>query len=57
MSGEHAVHRFANRDIRTKLTAQLSGDARRQSAQISRLLHRLHVSGLVAKIPARGAGP
>jgi hypothetical protein len=51
MSGEHAVHGFANRDLRAKLTGQLRDDPKQQSAQISRLLHRLHVYGLVAKIP------
>jgi len=51
MSGEHAVHGFANRDLRAKLTGHLCDDPRQQSAQISRLLHRLHVYGLVAKIP------
>ena len=51
MSGEHAVHGFANRDLRAKLTAQLRDDPKQQSAQISRLLHRLHVYGLIAKIP------
>jgi hypothetical protein len=54
MSGEYAVHGFANRDLRARLAAtviRLSGDPRRQSAQLSRLLHRLHVYGLVAKIP------
>jgi hypothetical protein len=51
MSGEHAVHGFANRDLRAKLTGQLRPAPKRQSAQISRLLHRLHVFGLVAKIP------
>jgi hypothetical protein len=50
-SGEHAVHGFANRDLRAKLTSQLRDDPKQQSAQISRLLHRLHVYGLVAKIP------
>jgi hypothetical protein len=51
MSGEHAVHGFANRDLRAKLTDRLRDDPKQQSAQISRLLHRLHVYGLVAKIP------
>jgi hypothetical protein len=54
MSGEHAVHGFANRDLRAKLAAtsiRLSDDPKRHSAQVSRLLHRLHVYGLVAKIP------
>lgn len=53
MSGEYAVHGFANRDLRSKLAAtavRLSDDPTRQSAQVSRLLHRLHVYGLVAKI-------
>jgi hypothetical protein len=54
MSGEDAVHGFTNRDLRTKLAAtaiRLSDDPTRQSAQVSRLLHRLHVYGLVAKTP------
>ncbi|HAM58523.1 MAG TPA: hypothetical protein DCQ64_25180 [Candidatus Rokubacteria bacterium] len=51
MSGEHAVHGFANRDLRATLTGHLRDDPKQQSAQISRLLHRLHVYGLVAKIP------
>jgi hypothetical protein len=54
MSGEYAVHGFPNRDLRSKLAAtaiRLSDDPTRQSAQVSRLLHRLHVYGLVAKIP------
>jgi hypothetical protein len=51
MSGEHAVHGFANRDLRAQLTDRLRDDPKQQSAQISRLLHRLHVYGLVAKIP------
>src|SRR5207245_2244322 len=39
MSGEHAVHGFANRDLRAKLAAtsiRLSDDPKRQSAQASR---------------------
>jgi hypothetical protein len=54
MSGEYAVHGFANRDLRSKLAAtaiRLSDDPTCQSAQVSRLLQRLHVYGLVAKIP------
>jgi DNA-binding IclR family transcriptional regulator len=35
----------------SKLTGHLREDPTQQSAQISRLLHRLHVYGLVAKIP------
>jgi hypothetical protein len=56
ISGEHAVPGFANRDLRAKLTAQLRPDQKQQRAQISRLLRRLHVYGLVARIPARAAG-
>ena len=51
MSGEHAVHGFANRDLRAKLPGHLRDHPKQQSAQINRLLHRLHVYGLVAKIP------
>lgn len=51
MSGEHAVHGFANRDLRAKLAGHLREGPTQQSAQVSRLLHRLHVYGLVAKIP------
>ncbi len=54
MSGEHALHGFANRDLRDKLAAsvlRLHEDPKKASAQVSRLLHRLHVHGLVAKIP------
>ncbi len=54
MSGEHALHGFTNRDLRDKLRrtlVRLSDQPKTQSAQVSRLLHRLHVYGLVAKIP------
>src|SRR5215831_19232172 len=34
MSGEHAVHGFANRDLRANLADRLHGDPRQQSAQI-----------------------
>ncbi len=54
MNGEHAIHGFTNRDLRDKLsTAVLTAthDPKKQSAQVSRLLHRLHAYRLVAKIP------
>ncbi len=54
MSGEHALRGFANRDLRDKLTASafsIHDDPKKGSSQVSRLLHRLHVHGLVAKIP------
>lgn len=49
MSGEHAVHGLANRDLRAKRSGRLREAPRQQSAQVSRLLHRLHVYGLVGK--------
>jgi hypothetical protein len=54
LSGDHILRGFANRDLRDKLrlTAFPLGDnPKTQSAQVSRLLHRLHVYGLVAKVP------
>ena len=55
MSDEHALHGFTNGHLRTKLAATsfpLHPDAARHSAQTtSRLLHRLHLYGLIAKIP------
>ncbi len=54
MSGDHALHGFTNRDLRDKLahtTLRLDEDPKKRSAQVSRLLHRLHVYALVAKIP------
>jgi hypothetical protein len=54
MRGEHALHGFTNRDLRAKLDPSafhLRADPRRCSAQVTRLLHRLHVYRLIAKIP------
>jgi hypothetical protein len=56
MQGGHNVRGFTNRDIRCQLagTSHLTGlrsDPRRQSAKVSRLLHRLHLHRLIAKIP------
>jgi hypothetical protein len=54
MNGDHILRGFANRDLRDKLRTlsfPLSDNPKTQSAQVSRLLHRLHVYGLVAKIP------
>ena len=55
-SGEHQIRGFTNRDVREKLTSpSLLGNkaktAAQRSARVSRLLHRLHVYGLVAKVP------
>src|SRR3989442_6216718 len=54
LSGEHTLHGFTNRALRDKLTAsvlRLHDDPKKASSQVSRLLHRLHLHGLVAKIP------
>jgi hypothetical protein len=55
MSGEHCIRGFSNPDIRAKLQdspfLKTISDAKRQSAKITRLLHRCHAHGLVAKIP------
>ena len=54
LSGEHALHGFANRDLRRKLAGTsipLADDPPKQSAQVTRILRRLHAHGLIAKIP------
>jgi hypothetical protein len=55
MRGEHTVRGFRNSEIRTLLWPQLSTEDskqdRRASARMSRLLKRLHLHGLIAKIP------
>ena len=56
MNGQHNIRGFNNRDIREKLasTRHFSGirnDPKRQSAKVTRILHRFHVHGLIAKIP------
>ncbi len=55
-SGGHHVRGFTNRDIRERLAELKALGPRTQSAQqlsakVSRLLHRLHVYGLIAKVP------
>jgi len=53
MRGEHAINGFRNRDIRDQLfkSTRHSEDTVRHSARVSRLLKRLHVHRLIAKIP------
>ena len=54
MSGEHVLHGFTNRELRQHLVRvgfPLATEAAKQSGQVTRLLHRLHVHQLVAKIP------
>lgn len=55
LSGDHTVRGFRNADIRQQLYSE-SADAqaaarRRHANAVSRLLKRLHVRGLIAKIP------
>ena len=52
MRGEHLLKGFANRDVRRHLclTTRNKAESRRQAARVSRLLKRLHVHGLIAKI-------
>lgn len=45
------IARQRNRDVRTQLFGTVRTPDRRQSAQVSRLVKRLHLRGFVAKIP------
>jgi hypothetical protein len=54
VSGEHVLHGFTNRELRQKLARAafpLAVDPAKHSAQVTRLLRRLHVHQLIAKIP------
>jgi hypothetical protein len=53
LSGDHVVQGFRNKDIRAALYAERpSGQRRhRQSAAVGRFLKRLHVRGLLVKVP------
>ena len=54
MSGEHTLHGFTNRELREHLVRagfSLATETAKQSGQVTRLLRRLHVHQLVAKIP------
>ncbi len=53
LRGEHALMGFRNQDIRQHLFTQPKSPAhrRRHANAVSRLLKRLHVYGLIAKIP------
>lgn len=53
LRGEHVLRGFRNHDIRDRLfpAAHSRDEARRLSACTWRLLRRLHVRGLIAKIP------
>jgi len=56
LRGEHTLYGFRNRDVRTRLFGPPAAADRRSSAQVSRLVKRLHLRSLVAKIPAPAAG-
>jgi hypothetical protein len=51
LRGEHALQGFRNREVRTRLFGPTAAADRRRSAQVCRLAERLHLRGLVAKIP------
>ena len=52
LAGDHIARGFRNREVRTALFANARGSGcRRQSAAVGRLLKRLHVRGLVVKVP------
>lgn len=53
LAGDHAAQGFHNKDIRQALygTTKDRGRRHRQSAAVGRLLKRLHVRGLVKKVP------
>ena len=55
-AGEHHVRGFTNGDIRQRLVELKAlgtkvQTVQQQSAKVSRLFHRLHVYGLIAKVP------
>ena len=51
LRGEHTLQGFRNRDVRTHLFGANATIDRRRSGQVSRLVKRLHLRELVAKIP------
>jgi hypothetical protein len=53
LNGDHLLRGFRNADIRESLFGLTDDDAqqRRQSARIGRMLKRLHVRALIAKVP------
>jgi hypothetical protein len=51
LRGEHTLQGFRNRELRTRLFGPTAAADHRRSGQVSRLVKRLHLRGLVAKIP------
>jgi hypothetical protein len=51
LAGDHIGQGFRNKDIRVTLYATVKGKRPQQSAAIGRMLKRLHVRGLLKKVP------
>ena len=56
MAGEHCLHGFTNRDIRsqlasTRLLRSCADDPKKASAKVSRCFRRLHAHGLIGVVP------
>lgn len=56
MVGEHCLHGFTSRDIRSRLSGTrwlrtCADDPKKVSAKVGRCFRRLHAHGLIAKIP------
>ena len=51
LRGERLLQGFRNRELRRRLFGPSATHDRRRSAQVSRLLKRLHLRGLLDKIP------
>lgn len=51
LAGDHVAQGFRNKDLRHALYAEDAKDPHRLSAAVGRMLKRLHVRGLVVKVP------
>ncbi len=56
MAGEHCLHGFTNRDMRSGLTdtrwlRAFAADPKKASAKVGRCFRRMHARGLIAKMP------
>ena len=53
LAGDHIAQGFRNKDVRIALRYKAASEAerRRQSAAVGRMLRRLHVRGLIVKVP------
>ena len=61
-AGDHHLHGFTNRDIRTRrastqLLRACAGDPKKASAKVGRCFSRLHAHGFFAKIPRTHCWP